>query len=71
MKAAYGIYLGFAFPVLKLGKASHSSLLDVANILGHTFAQTSSVNSYSYALKETNNREDKMPLNFTDRASRS
>ncbi|GBM12996.1 putative RNA-directed DNA polymerase from transposon X-element [Araneus ventricosus] len=69
VKAANGVYKEFSIPVLNTGHASYSSPLDVANILGQTFAQVSAVDSYSPAFVAIKNRAERMPLTFSSRQS--
>ncbi|GBM72371.1 hypothetical protein AVEN_178048-1 [Araneus ventricosus] len=65
VKAANGIYLEFSFPVLKTGNVTHSAPLDIANTLGHAFAQVTATDSYSPDFVAIKNRAERTPLRFT------
>ncbi|GBM53583.1 RNA-directed DNA polymerase from mobile element jockey [Araneus ventricosus] len=67
VKAANGVYKEFSIPVLNTGHASYSSPLDVANILGQTFAQVSAADSYNSSFVAIKNRAERMTLNFSSR----
>ncbi|GBN90267.1 hypothetical protein AVEN_140791-1, partial [Araneus ventricosus] len=67
VKAANGVYKEFSIPVLNTGHASYSSPLDVANILGQTFAQFSAADSYNFAFVAIKNRAERMTSNFSSR----
>ncbi|GFU59083.1 putative RNA-directed DNA polymerase from transposon X-element [Trichonephila clavipes] len=47
VKAANGLYRDFNIPILETSTALYSSPLDVANLIGKTFASVSSSDSYS------------------------
>ncbi|GFW97204.1 putative RNA-directed DNA polymerase from transposon X-element [Trichonephila clavipes] len=47
VKAANGLYRDFNIPILKTSTALYSSPLDVANLIGKTFASVSSSDSYA------------------------
>ncbi|XP_055932932.1 uncharacterized protein LOC129962953 [Argiope bruennichi] len=67
VKAANGIYSETSIPVLKTGNLVHSSPLEVANILGHAFAQVSAIDSYSSEFLEIKNLAERLTLHFNDR----
>ncbi|GFT80879.1 putative RNA-directed DNA polymerase from transposon X-element [Trichonephila clavipes] len=54
VKAANGLYRDFNIPILETSTALYSSPLDVANLIGKTFANcVSSSDSYSPAFQAT------------------
>ncbi|GFT16883.1 putative RNA-directed DNA polymerase from transposon X-element [Trichonephila clavipes] len=56
----------FNIPILKLFYCFlYSSPLDVANLIGKTFASVSSSDSYSPAFQATKNRLERTPINFS------
>ncbi|GFS82368.1 putative RNA-directed DNA polymerase from transposon X-element [Trichonephila clavipes] len=55
---------GFNIPILETSTALYSSPLDVANLIGKTFASVSSSDSYSPAFQATKNRLERTPINF-------
>ncbi|GBN99949.1 hypothetical protein AVEN_267365-1 [Araneus ventricosus] len=65
VKAANGIYREFSFPVLNTGNVTHSAPLDIANTLGHAFAQVSATDSYSTDFVAIKNRAERTSLRFT------
>ncbi|GBO29721.1 putative RNA-directed DNA polymerase from transposon X-element, partial [Araneus ventricosus] len=67
VKAANGIYHEFSIPVLNTGNVTHSDPLDIANALGHAFAQVSATDSYSPDFVAIKNRSERTPLRFTAR----
>ncbi|GBM84021.1 putative RNA-directed DNA polymerase from transposon X-element, partial [Araneus ventricosus] len=67
VKAANGIYHEFSIPVLNAGNVTHSDPLDIANTLGHAFAQVSATDSYSPDFVAIKNRSERTPLRFTAR----
>ncbi|GFS77403.1 RNA-directed DNA polymerase from mobile element jockey [Trichonephila clavipes] len=64
VKAANGLYREFNIPILETSAALYSSPLDVANLIGQTFASVSSSDSYSPAFQTTKNRLERTPINF-------
>ncbi|GFV89076.1 putative RNA-directed DNA polymerase from transposon X-element [Trichonephila clavipes] len=64
VKAANGLYRDFNIPILETSTALYSSPLDVANLIGQTFASVSSSDSYSPAFQATKNRLERTPINF-------
>ncbi|GBN61686.1 putative RNA-directed DNA polymerase from transposon X-element [Araneus ventricosus] len=64
-KAANGIYREFSFPILNTGNVTHSAPLDIANTLGHAFAQVSATDSYGPDFVAIKNRAERSPLRFT------
>ncbi|GFU68802.1 putative RNA-directed DNA polymerase from transposon X-element [Trichonephila clavipes] len=64
VKAANGLYRDFSIPILETSTALYSSPLDVANLIGKTFASVSSSDSYSPAFQATKNRLERTPINF-------
>ncbi|GFV44604.1 putative RNA-directed DNA polymerase from transposon X-element [Trichonephila clavipes] len=64
VKAANGLYRDFNIPILETSTALYSSSLDVANLIGKTFASVSSSDSYSPAFQATKNRLERTPINF-------
>ncbi|GFV17372.1 putative RNA-directed DNA polymerase from transposon X-element [Trichonephila clavipes] len=64
VKAANGLYREFNIPILETSTALFSSPLDVANLIGTTFASVSSSDSYSPAFQATKNRLERTPINF-------
>ncbi|GFV93012.1 probable RNA-directed DNA polymerase from transposon X-element [Trichonephila clavipes] len=64
VKAANGLYREFNIPILETSTALFSSPLDVANLIGKTFASVSSSDSYSPAFQATKNRLERTPINF-------
>ncbi|GFV89618.1 putative RNA-directed DNA polymerase from transposon X-element [Trichonephila clavipes] len=64
VKAANGLYRDFNIPILETSTALYSSPLDVANLIGKTFASVSSSDSYSPAFQVTKNRLERTPINF-------
>ncbi|GFT99339.1 probable RNA-directed DNA polymerase from transposon X-element [Trichonephila clavipes] len=64
VKAANGLYREFNIPILETSTALFSSPLDVANLIGETFASVSSSDSYSPAFQATKNRLERTPINF-------
>ncbi|GFT03191.1 putative RNA-directed DNA polymerase from transposon X-element [Trichonephila clavipes] len=64
VKAANGLYRDFYIPILETSTALYSSPLDVANLIGKTFASVSSSDSYSPAFQATKNRLERTPINF-------
>ncbi|GBM76569.1 hypothetical protein AVEN_254398-1 [Araneus ventricosus] len=69
VKAANGIYREFSFPVLNTGNVTHSAPLDIANTLGHAFANVSATDSYSPDFVAIKNRAERTPLRFTARSA--
>ncbi|GBO08575.1 hypothetical protein AVEN_19739-1 [Araneus ventricosus] len=69
VKAANGIYREFSFPVLNTGNVTPSAPLNIANTLGHAFAQVSANDSYSSDFRTIKNRAKRTPLRFTARNS--
>ncbi|GBN04419.1 hypothetical protein AVEN_230442-1 [Araneus ventricosus] len=69
VKAANGIYCESSFPVLKTGNMTRSAPLDMANTLGHAFAQVSATDSYSPDFVAIKNRAERTPLRFTARSA--
>ncbi|GFW07171.1 RNase H domain-containing protein [Trichonephila clavipes] len=64
VKAANGLYREFNIPILETSTALFSSPLDVANLLGKTFASVSSSDSYSPAFQATKHCLERTPINF-------
>ncbi|GFT92386.1 probable RNA-directed DNA polymerase from transposon X-element [Trichonephila clavipes] len=64
VKAANGLYRDFNIPILETSTVLYSSPLDVANLIGKTFASVSSSDSYSPAFQATKNRLERTPINF-------
>ncbi|GFV11563.1 probable RNA-directed DNA polymerase from transposon X-element [Trichonephila clavipes] len=64
VKAANGLYRDFNIPILETSTALYSSPLDVANLIGKTFASVSSSDSYSPAFQATKNRLERTPISF-------
>ncbi|GFY19095.1 RNase H domain-containing protein [Trichonephila clavipes] len=64
VKAENGLYREFNIPILETSTALYSSPLDVANLIGQTFASVSSSDSYSHAFQATKNRLERTPINF-------
>ncbi|GFY32020.1 probable RNA-directed DNA polymerase from transposon X-element [Trichonephila clavipes] len=64
VKAANGLYRDFNIPILETSTALYSSPLDVAHLIGKTFASVSSSDSYSPAFQATKNRLERTPINF-------
>ncbi|GFS74412.1 RNase H domain-containing protein [Trichonephila clavipes] len=64
VKAANGLYREFNIPILETSTALFSSPLDVASLIGKTFASVSSSESYSPAFQATKNRLERTPINF-------
>ncbi|GFV03612.1 putative RNA-directed DNA polymerase from transposon X-element [Trichonephila clavipes] len=64
VKAANGLYREFNIPILETSTALFSSPLDVANLIGKTFASVSSSDSYSPAFQATKIRLERTPINF-------
>ncbi|GFX80442.1 putative RNA-directed DNA polymerase from transposon X-element [Trichonephila clavipes] len=64
VKAANGLYREFNIPILETSTALFSSPLDVANLIGKTFASVSSSDSFSPAFQTTKNRLERTPINF-------
>ncbi|GFX13664.1 probable RNA-directed DNA polymerase from transposon X-element [Trichonephila clavipes] len=64
VKAANGLYREFNIPILETSTALFSSPLDVASLIGKTFASVSSSDSYSPAFQATKNRLERTPINF-------
>ncbi|GFX41371.1 reverse transcriptase domain-containing protein [Trichonephila clavipes] len=54
----------FTFRYWKLLLLCFRHLLDVANLIGETFASVSSSDSYSPAFQATKNRLERTPINF-------
>ncbi|GBN55057.1 hypothetical protein AVEN_204338-1 [Araneus ventricosus] len=48
---------------------THSAPLDIANTLGHAFAQVSATDSYSPDFVAIKNRTERTPLRFTARST--
>ncbi|GBO20397.1 putative RNA-directed DNA polymerase from transposon X-element [Araneus ventricosus] len=67
VKAANGIYREFSFSILNTGNVTHSAPLDIANTLGHAFAQVSASDSYSPDFMAIKNRAERTHLRFTSR----
>ncbi|GFU46487.1 probable RNA-directed DNA polymerase from transposon X-element [Trichonephila clavipes] len=63
VKAANGLYRDFNIPILETSTALYSSPLDVANLIGKTFASVSSP-IHSPAFQATKNRLERTPINF-------
>ncbi|GFU64521.1 putative RNA-directed DNA polymerase from transposon X-element [Trichonephila clavipes] len=59
-----GLYREFNIPILETSTALFSSPLDVANLIGKTFASVSSSDSYSPAFQATKNRLERTPINL-------
>ncbi|GBM17932.1 hypothetical protein AVEN_111084-1 [Araneus ventricosus] len=51
------------------GNVTHSDPLDIANTLGHAFAQVSAHDSYSSDFRTIKNRAERTPLRFTARSA--
>ncbi|GFX25553.1 putative RNA-directed DNA polymerase from transposon X-element [Trichonephila clavipes] len=64
VKAANGLYREFNIPILETSTTLFSSPLDVASLIGKTFASVSSSDSYSPAFQATKNRLERTPINF-------
>ncbi|GFU61293.1 putative RNA-directed DNA polymerase from transposon X-element [Trichonephila clavipes] len=64
VKAANGLYRDCTIPILETSTAIYSSPVDVANLIGQTFASVSSSDSYSPAFQATKNRLERTPINF-------
>ncbi|GFT76738.1 putative RNA-directed DNA polymerase from transposon X-element [Trichonephila clavipes] len=64
IKAANGLYRDFSIPILETSTAIYSSPVDVAKVIGQTFASVSSSDSYSPAFQATKNRLERTPINF-------
>ncbi|GFV29842.1 putative RNA-directed DNA polymerase from transposon X-element [Trichonephila clavipes] len=64
VKAANGLYQEFTIPILETSTALYSSLFDVANGIGRTFAGVSSSDSYSPAFQASKNHLERTPINF-------
>ncbi|GFX48786.1 putative RNA-directed DNA polymerase from transposon X-element [Trichonephila clavipes] len=71
VKAANGLNRDFTIPILETLTAIYSSPVDVANLIGQTFASVSSSDSYSPAFQVTKNRLERTPINFRCRQSLS
>ncbi|GFX74403.1 putative RNA-directed DNA polymerase from transposon X-element [Trichonephila clavipes] len=69
VKAANGLYREFNIPILETSTALYSSPLDVANLIGQTFASLASSDSYSPVFQATKNRLERTPINFMCRQS--
>ncbi|GBN35890.1 putative RNA-directed DNA polymerase from transposon X-element, partial [Araneus ventricosus] len=69
VKAANGIYHEYSIPVLNTGNMTYSAPLDIANTLGHAFAQVSANDSYSADFRIIKNRTERKPLRFTARST--
>ncbi|GBO16032.1 hypothetical protein AVEN_115803-1 [Araneus ventricosus] len=69
VKAANRIYREFSIPVLHTGNVTHSAQLDIANTLGHAFAQVSATDSYRPDCVAIKNRAERTPLRFTARST--
>ncbi|GBO29232.1 putative RNA-directed DNA polymerase from transposon X-element [Araneus ventricosus] len=67
VKAANGIYTEFAFPILKTGTISHSSPSDIANVIGQTFAEVSSRDSYCPVFLAKKKQAERLNLQFRTR----
>ncbi|GBN97857.1 putative RNA-directed DNA polymerase from transposon X-element [Araneus ventricosus] len=61
------MYREFSFPILNTGNVTHSAPLDIANTLGHAFAQVSANDSYSPDFMAIKNRAERTHLRFTAR----
>ncbi|GFV53280.1 uncharacterized protein TNCV_1645121 [Trichonephila clavipes] len=57
------LYREFNIPILETSTALFSSPLDVANLIGETFASVSSSDSYSPAFQATKNCLERTPIN--------
>ncbi|GFT13876.1 probable RNA-directed DNA polymerase from transposon X-element [Trichonephila clavipes] len=64
VKTANGLYRDFSIPILETSTAIYSSPVDVANVIGQTFASVSSSDSYSPAFQATKNRLERTNINF-------
>ncbi|GFY35370.1 hypothetical protein TNCV_797191 [Trichonephila clavipes] len=62
VKAANGLYQEFTIPILETSTALYSSLFDVANGIGRTFAGVSSSDSYSPAFQASKNHLERTHL---------
>ncbi|GFX62931.1 putative RNA-directed DNA polymerase from transposon X-element [Trichonephila clavipes] len=61
-KATNGLYWEFTIPILETSTALYSSHVDVANLIGQTFASVS-----SSAIQATKNRLERTSINFRGR----
>ncbi|GFV06695.1 RNase H domain-containing protein [Trichonephila clavipes] len=64
VKAANGLYRDFTIPILETSTAIYSSPVDVANLIGQTFASVPSSDSYSPTFQATKNCLERTPINF-------
>ncbi|GFU38236.1 RNA-directed DNA polymerase from mobile element jockey [Nephila pilipes] len=64
VKAANSLYREFSIPILETANAVHSSPVEVANVIGHSFASVSSSDSYNATFLATKNRSEQTPINF-------
>ncbi|GFU07876.1 putative RNA-directed DNA polymerase from transposon X-element [Trichonephila clavipes] len=64
VKTANCLYRDFTIPILETSTAIYSSPVDVANLIGQTFACVSSSDSYSPVFQATKNRLERTPINF-------
>ncbi|GFU96976.1 putative RNA-directed DNA polymerase from transposon X-element [Trichonephila clavipes] len=64
IKTANGLYRDFTVPILETSTAIYSSPVDVANLIGQTFASVSSSDSYIPVFQATKNRLERTPINF-------
>ncbi|XP_055936843.1 uncharacterized protein LOC129966444 [Argiope bruennichi] len=67
VKAANGIYKEFAFPILNTETASYSSPLDIANVIGETFADVSSSVPNNPTFRAIKRQAEQVPLKFRTR----
>ncbi|GFW59332.1 putative RNA-directed DNA polymerase from transposon X-element [Trichonephila clavipes] len=58
------LYRDLTIPILETSTAIYSLPVDVANLIGQTFASVSSSDSYSPAFQATKNRLERTPINF-------
>ncbi|GFY21446.1 RNA-directed DNA polymerase from mobile element jockey [Trichonephila clavipes] len=64
VKTANGLYRDFSIPILETSTAIYLSPVDVANVIGQTFASVSRSDSYSPAFQATKNRLEWTNINF-------
>ncbi|GFW63687.1 putative RNA-directed DNA polymerase from transposon X-element [Trichonephila clavipes] len=55
---------GLSIPILETSTAIYSSPVDVANVIGQTFASVSSSDSYRPVFQATKNRLERTNINF-------
>ena len=63
----WNIYQEFSFPILKTGAAVYTSPVDIANVIGESFASVSSPDSYSPKFQRIKSRTERTPIRFHDR----